>query len=66
MTATPDPGFDAAALDAIVDKAIEFKLGARGLRGIGETVLTDAMYELPEKVHVTAEMVLTKLSRQSA
>jgi hypothetical protein len=29
-------------------------------------VLTDAMYELPEKVHVTAEMVLTKLSRQSA
>ena len=32
------------ALDAIVDKAIEFKLGARGLRGIGETILTDAMY----------------------
>jgi len=57
---------DDDALDAIVDKAIEFKLGARGLRGIGETVLTDAMYELPEKVHVTAEMVLTKLSRQSA
>ncbi len=57
---------DDDALDALVDKAIEFKLGARGLRGIGETVLTDAMYELPEKVHVTAEMVLTKLSRQSA
>ena len=54
------------ALDAIVDKAIEFKLGARGLRGIGETILTDAMYELPQKVHVTAEMVLAKLSRQSA
>ena len=54
------------ALDAIVDKAIEFKLGARGLRGIGETILTDAMYELPQKVHVTAEMVLSKLSRQSA
>ena len=57
---------DDEALDAIVDKAIEFKLGARGLRGIGETVLTDAMYELPEKVHVTAELVLFKLARQSA
>ncbi|MFZ9154755.1 MAG: ATP-dependent Clp protease ATP-binding subunit ClpX [Schleiferiaceae bacterium] len=57
---------DDEALDAIVDKAIEFKLGARGLRGIGETVLTDAMYELPEKVHVTAELVLSKLARQSA
>ncbi len=57
---------DEDALDAIVDKAIEFKLGARGLRGIGETILTDAMYELPEKVHVTADMVLQKLSKQSA
>jgi ATP-dependent Clp protease ATP-binding subunit ClpX len=54
------------ALDAIVDKAIEFKLGARGLRGIGETILTDAMYELPQKVHVTADLVLQKLSKQSA
>jgi ATP-dependent Clp protease ATP-binding subunit ClpX len=57
---------DDDALDAIVDKAIEFKLGARGLRGIGETILTDAMYELPEKVHVTADLVLQKLSKQSA
>jgi len=57
---------DDDALDAIVDKAIEFKLGARGLRGIGETILTDAMYELPEKVHVTADLVLLKLSKQSA
>lgn len=54
------------ALDAIVDKAIEFKLGARGLRGIGETILTDAMYELPQKVHVTTDLVLQKLSKQSA
>ena len=57
---------DDEALDAIVDKAIEFKLGARGLRGIGERVLTDAMYELPEKVHVTSDLVLQKLSKQSA
>ncbi len=38
---TPD------ALDLIVDKAIEFKLGARGLRTIVETVVVDAMYEVP-------------------
>lgn len=36
-----------AALDYIVDKAVEFKLGGRGLRSICELVLTDAMYELP-------------------
>lgn len=35
------------ALNYIVDKAIEFKLGARGLRGICETIMTDAMFELP-------------------
>ena len=35
------------ALDYIVDKAIEFKLGGRGLRSICELVLTDAMYDLP-------------------
>ena len=34
-------------LDFIVDKAIEFKLGARGLRSICEAILNDAMYELP-------------------
>ncbi len=39
--------FDAAVLDFIVDKAIEFKLGARGLRSICEAILTDAMFELP-------------------
>ena len=35
------------ALDLIVDKAIEYKLGARGLRSIVETVMVDAMYEAP-------------------
>lgn len=35
------------ALEYIVDKAIEFKLGARGLRSICETIMTDAMFELP-------------------
>lgn len=37
------------ALDLIVDKAVEYKLGARGLRSIVESVMTDAMFELPSK-----------------
>ena len=39
--------FDEAALDFIVDKAIEFKLGARGLRTIVETIMIDAMFDIP-------------------
>ena len=35
------------ALDYIVEKAIEFKLGARGLRSIVEAILSDAMFEMP-------------------
>lgn len=35
------------ALDFIVDKAVEYKLGARGLRSIAETIMIDAMYEIP-------------------
>lgn len=41
--------FDTGALDYIVDKAIEFKLGARGLRSICEAIMTDAMYETPSQ-----------------
>jgi len=37
--------FEPEALEAIADKALEFKLGARGLRSICEAILTDAMYE---------------------
>ena len=36
-------------LDYIVDKSIEFKLGARGLRALCETIMTDAMFEFPSK-----------------
>ena len=39
--------FDDNALDYIVDKALEYKLGARGLRGLMEAVMMDIMYELP-------------------
>ena len=42
-----DLKFDASGLDYMVEKAVEFKLGARGLRSIMEAVLNDAMFELP-------------------
>lgn len=41
--------FDEEALDYIVDKAVEYKLGARGLRSIVEAVMMDAMFEIPSK-----------------
>lgn len=42
--------FDKQALDFIVEKALEYKLGARGLRSICEAIMLDAMYEIPTKV----------------
>ncbi len=51
--------FDDNALDYIVDKAIEYKLGARGLRGLMETVMADLMYELPNKKHMGTRQVFT-------
>jgi ATP-dependent Clp protease ATP-binding subunit ClpX len=44
-----DLTFDENVLEYIVDKAIEFKLGARGLRSIAETIMMDEMYEMPSK-----------------
>ncbi|MGE5383998.1 MAG: ATP-dependent Clp protease ATP-binding subunit ClpX [Omnitrophica WOR_2 bacterium] len=44
--------FSESVYDFIVDKAIEFKLGARGLRSIMEAILTDAMYELPSDQNI--------------
>ena len=38
---------DDEVLDFMVEKAVEYKLGARGLRSICESILTDAMFELP-------------------
>ncbi|MHC5200675.1 ATP-dependent Clp protease ATP-binding subunit ClpX [Myroides sp. LJL119] len=45
------------ALDFIVEKALEYKLGARGLRSLCEAILTDAMYELPSKPEITSLVV---------
>ena len=44
-----DLTFEDDALEYIVDKAVEYKLGARGLRGIVERIMTEAMFELPSK-----------------
>jgi len=51
--------FQEKALDFIVDKAVEFKLGARGLRSICEAIITDAMFELPSEKDVD-KLVITK------
>jgi len=51
--------FKDAVLDFIVDKAIEFKLGARGLRSICEVIMMDAMFDVPSNKE-KGEMVITK------
>jgi ATP-dependent Clp protease ATP-binding subunit ClpX len=57
--------FTDAVLDYIVDKAVEYKLGARGLRSIVETIMVDAMYEVPtskvKTFKVTPEYAAEKL-----
>jgi ATP-dependent Clp protease ATP-binding subunit ClpX len=58
---------DEPALNYIVDKALEYKLGARGLRSLCEAILTDAMYDLPssdEKVlHIDSDYVEEALTK---
>jgi ATP-dependent Clp protease ATP-binding subunit ClpX len=41
--------FETEVFDYVVDKAVEYKLGARGLRSIVETIMTEPMYELPSR-----------------
>ncbi|MBP5189921.1 MAG: ATP-dependent Clp protease ATP-binding subunit ClpX [Bacteroidales bacterium] len=59
--------FDKGALDVIVDTAVEYKLGARGLRSIVESIMNDLMFELPshrgEKIKITKKMATEKLSK---
>lgn len=59
--------FDESALNLIADKAIEYKLGARGLRSIVETIMVDAMYEMPsnpeKKFVVDADYVSKQLEK---
>ena len=59
--------FDESALEYIVDKALEYKLGARGLRSICEAIMMDAMFELPssdeKSVSINAEYAASKLEK---
>ncbi|MEO2143939.1 MAG: ATP-dependent Clp protease ATP-binding subunit ClpX [Flavobacteriaceae bacterium] len=61
--------FTDEGLDYIVEKALEYKLGARGLRSICEIVLNDAMFELPsskrKKLTIDKNYILNKLSDSS-
>ena len=56
-----------AVLDFMVEKALEYKLGARGLRTICESILTDAMFELPgsdvKRLDVTLEYAMQKIGK---
>ena len=62
--------FDAEVLDLIVDKAIEFKLGARGLRSICEAIMTDVMFDMPstdeKEITITSDYAREKLDRVTA
>jgi ATP-dependent Clp protease ATP-binding subunit ClpX len=61
--------FEPDALDLLVEKALEFNLGARGLRSICEAVMTDAMYEVPSQkdqlstFSVTRDYVVGQLAK---
>jgi ATP-dependent Clp protease ATP-binding subunit ClpX len=58
---------DEEALDFIVGKALEYKLGARGLRSLCEAILTDAMYDLPssddKELHITRDLAAQSLDK---
>ncbi len=59
--------FDDDVYDFMVEKALEYKLGARGLRSICEGILTDAMFELPGKgetaLHITLDYALSMFNK---
>jgi ATP-dependent Clp protease ATP-binding subunit ClpX len=62
--------FDEKAIDIIVDKAMDFKLGARGLRSICEAIMLDSMFEFPsdeskKELKITDSYVKNQLSKVS-
>ncbi|HBH50186.1 MAG TPA: ATP-dependent Clp protease ATP-binding subunit ClpX [Bacteroidales bacterium] len=60
--------FNNEALEFIVDKAVEFKLGARGLRSICEAIMMDAMFDMPSKetntIRITKKYAMEKIDKQ--
>ncbi len=61
--------FDEDVYEYIVDKAIEFKLGARGLRSIVEAIMIDSMFSMPsgksKTLHITREFAIEKLQKSN-
>ena len=62
--------FDPEALDAVVQTAVEYKLGARGLRSIMESIMTDLMFDLPtmkkdSSLNITRQMALEKINQSN-
>jgi ATP-dependent Clp protease ATP-binding subunit ClpX len=61
--------FEEDVMNYIVDKAVEFKLGARGLRSICESIMIDAMFELPsnnvEKLDISLEYAKEKMEKSN-
>ena len=56
-------GFTEEALEYIVEKADEYRLGARGLRSICESIMTDAMFEMPSETGVDELMITESYAR---
>ncbi len=56
--------FTDEALEYIVDQAMQYKLGARGLRSICETIVTDAMFELPSQENVRSFIVTADYAKE--
>lgn len=60
--------FDNEVYDEIVDKAMDYKLGARGLRSICEAIMVDAMFDIPsdttiKRMNITLEYAIEKLNK---
>jgi len=59
--------FEEESLEYIVEKAVEFKLGARGLRSICEAIMIDAMFELPSgdenEINITSDYAKSKVEK---
>ncbi|MEI6124269.1 MAG: ATP-dependent Clp protease ATP-binding subunit ClpX [Bacteroidota bacterium] len=61
--------FDDAVFDLVVNKSIEYKLGARGLRTILEVIMTDAMFDMPsdskheQELHITLKLAEEKINK---
>jgi len=59
-----DITFSDEALEYIVEQAMEYKLGARGLRSICEAIITDAMFELPSQTEIKEFVVSLAYARE--